>query len=279
MIVPAQAKPRQSLEIWPGQRALLVLPLSVGPNWNAGADLAQAITPVIRPELQNALKGTGKFSVTLPYRFDPIFRRAVADKRISEDEVSALVATPSLETANTVFSKLTFNQTPMVADVSLQELRIGGTQKAPTVQLQVSGKLYEVGGSGPFRSVVVTSRSFGGRTPQDRLQAAATDAFELLAAQFVAAPEEFKLPLPIAPVAPAATKPATGKAAAAKSATTKAGAPNTKVLTADDSTPGAMGAPASAPNAMSPTGGLIPQLPPAQPPLGIAVPQEPTLAK
>ena len=275
---PAPAAPRQKLQLWPGQRVLLVLPLHVGSDWNAGPELAEAIQPLVRPLLQQALTATGKFSVTLPYRFDPILRRAVADKRVADDAVAALINTPSLETAQTVFSSLTFNQTPMVADVQLEELRIGGTPKKPTVQLQVSGKLYEVGGSGPFRNVVVTSRAFEGRTPEARLQAAANDAFVEIARQFVAPPEAFELPLPAAPTpAPGAaampgkkgTTDDAGMMGGANPAASSGTAPRTGMPNAPG-TPNAMGAKA---------GGFVPVLPSAQPPLGIAVPQEPTLAR
>lgn len=269
LLVSAQAKPRQTLEIWPGQRVLLVLPLSVGPDWNAGPELAEAIQPVVRPQLQQAFADTGKFSVTVPYRFDPIFRRAVAEKKINEDIMKALIDTPSLETAQPVLSQLTFDQPPMVAEVQLQELRVGGTQKDPTVQLQVSGKLYEVGGSGPFRNVVVTSRAFGGRTPEARLQAAAADAFHDIAAQFIAPPETFQLPLP-----------AGGASAMAGGKNSGVGSTNANPTTPAPNS-GTAGTSNSMPNTMPSSGGrlVIPQLPPAEPPLGIAVPQEPTLAQ
>lgn len=272
------ARRRPMLEIWPGRRVLLVLPLKIGPDWNAGPELAQAIQPLVRPQLQQALTDTDKFSVTLPYRFDPVLRRAVSDKKLSDDVVSALIANPSLETALPVFSSLTFNQTPMVADVQLEELRVGGTAKAPTVQLQVSGKLYEVGGNGPFRNVVVTSRAFGGRTPEARLQAAAADAFREMAMQFIEPPEAFQLPALVAP-APAtsagAATPATGEA----SGKMLTGEPTADSAMAGSATPKA---PAATPNSSAPTGqggSIIPQLPPAQPPLGVAVPQEPTVAR
>ena len=285
----AQAAPRRKLEIWPGQRVLLVLPLQIGPDWNAGPELGEAIKPLIKPALQQALTGTGKFSVTLPYRFDPIFRRAVADKRITEDVVTNLLSDPSLATAQTALSQLTFEQVPMVAQVQVEELRVGGTPKEPTVQLQMSGKLYEVGGDGPFRNVVVTSRPFGGRTPEARLQAAATDAFNEIARQFVEPPAEFQLPLP---VAPAPTAPADGKNPATTTTDNANGGGGSQAVETPNpvaSTPntkpapntGAMGAMPPSSGAMAPKAGapFIPQLPPAQPPLGIAVPTEPTLAR
>ena len=285
---PAQAAPRRKLEIWPGQRVLLVLPLQIGPDWNAGPELGEAIKPLIKPTLQQALTSTGKFSVTLPYRFDPIFRRAIADKRITEDVVTNLLSDPSLATAQTALSQLTFEQVPMVAQIQVEELRVGGTPKEPTVQLQMSGKLYEVGGNGPFRSVVVTSRPFGGRTPEARLQAAATDAFNEIARQFVEPPAEFQLPIPVAPV-PVNTADGKTPATTTTTASNIGGSQVMEKTNPNAPTPaapptpgtGAMGAmpPSSGAMATTPGAPFIPQLPPTQPPLGIAVPAEPTLAR
>ena len=159
----AQAAPKPKLEIWSGQRVLLVLPLTIGPDWNGGAELAEALKPIMRPVLQRELIDTDKFSVTLPYRFDPILRRAVVENRIADDIMTPFLSTPSLETAQPVFNQLKFEQVPMVTQIQLEELRVGGTPKKPTLQLQASGKLYEVGGSGPFRTVVVTSNPAEGK--------------------------------------------------------------------------------------------------------------------
>ena len=260
---PAQAAPKKpALELWPGQRVLLVLPLTVGSDWNGGPELADALKPLVRPALQQALTDTDKFSITLPYRFDPILRRAVAENRISQDTITPFLDTPSLETAQPVFSQLKFEQVPMVTQVQLEEIRVGGTAKKPTAQLQVSAQLYEVGGSGPFRTVVVTSNPAEGRTPEERLLNASTDAFEQIAAFFVKAPDSFQLPASLdivadsAPVAP-------GRAGA----TSATGAPNMAPIVA---------APApkmdsTKPNAMAPQAGMsvIPRLPVGEPPLGV----------
>lgn len=253
------------LEVWPGQRVVMVLPLQVGADWKPSPELTDAILPLMRPQLLRALSDTGKFSVTVPYRLDPILRRAVLDSRVPQETITALIDTPSLANAQSVLSKLTFNQAPMVAELQLEDLRVGGTPQKPTVALQVSGKLYEVGGSGPFRSVVYTSRSFGGKTPEARLQAAADDAFRYIAREFVKPPESFQLALNAA-TSPA---PAMDKMAPPKTATPPAtSAPKTMPSTAPPT-------PAPAPL----KGTLIPTLPPAQPPLGLAVPGEPTMAR
>ena len=266
----AQAKPKQVLELWPGQRVLLVLPLTIGPDWNGGPELAEAVKPLVRYDLQRAFTDTNKFSLTLPYRFDPILRRAVVENRISQDIITPFIDSPSLATAEPVFTKLKFEQVPMVTQVQLEELRVGGTTKTPTLQMQVSAKLYEIGGSAPFRSIVVTSNSVEGRTPEERLQKAAADAFNQIAAYFVKAPDSFQLP---------ASLTAERDAATAKEQAAKGMMKNGK------STPsiGAMAPPASPNdvNGMAPRTGaaMIPVLPAGDPPLGIEPGREKALGR
>ena len=260
----AQAKPKQVLEIWPGQRVLLVLPLTVGPDWNGGPELAEAVKPLVRPSLQQALTDTGKFSITLPYRFDPILRRAVVENRISQDIITPFIDAPSLQTAQPVFTQLRFDQVPMVTQVQLEELRVGGTTQKPTLQMQVSAKLYEIGNGNPFRSIVVTSDPAEGRTPEARLQNAAADAFEQIAEYFVKAPDSFQLPASLIAENNAAT--AGGNAQNANPvAPTKPVAP--------------VATPSVRPNGVAPRRGaaMIPVLPAGEPPLGIAAGGEKTL--
>ncbi len=249
----AQAKPKQMLELWPGQRVLLVLPLQIGPDWNGGPELAEAVKPLVRPYVQQALTDTGKFSITLPYRFDPILQRAAVENRISPDIITPFLEAPSLASAQPVFTNLKFEQVPMVAEIQLEEIRVGGTAKKPTAQVQMSGKLYEIGGSGPFRSVVVTSDAMEGRTPEARLQAAASNASRQIAALFVQAPDTFKLPDSLQ--IKEDPQPATG-------ADNKTPAPP-KAMTPTT--------PAMQPNGTAPRNGLspIPVLPPTTPPLGV----------
>ncbi len=253
----AQAAPKMNksvLEIWPGQRVLLVLPLTIGPDWNGGPELAEAVKPLVRSELQNAFTQTGKFSVTLPYRFDPILRRAVSDNLLSQDDVvTPFVSAPSLATAEPVFSKLKFEQVPMITQVQLEELRVGGSTQKPTLQLQVSAKLYEIGGGGPVNSVVVTSNPAEGATPEARLQNASADAFKQVAAFFVKPPASFELPASLTNT----RKDGMDKGMMGKD---KMG------MDANSKTP-AM----ATPNAMAPQSGMpmIPVLPAGNPPLGI----------
>jgi hypothetical protein len=273
LTAPAQAKPKpQVLEIWPARRVLLVLPLSVSTNWNSDAALGQAIIPLAAPELQRELTETGKFSITLPYRFDPVLRRGLVEKRIAENDISALIATPTLATARPVIEKLAFDQPVMAADVKLEELRVGGTAKEPTVQLRVSGQLFEQGNPNPIKSVSITSDPMPGRTPSDRLRAAAGNAFSLLAAEFVAPPAAFDLPAPIE-VAPPETAPAPGapaNGAPAPGAPATAGAILANPGTPRAATPAPM-SPVSRPNPLTTAPGtpLVPMLPTGQPPLGV----------
>lgn len=266
-------KKAPQLEIWPGRRVLLVLPLTPSTNWNADPALGRAIVPLTNQELQRELTETGKFSITLPYRFDPILRRALVEKRVAENDISALIATPTLETARPVIDKLAFEQPVMFADIKLEELRVGGTPKEPTVQIQASGRLFEQGNPNPVKSVVITSNPQTGKTPSERLRAAASDAFSQIAAEFVAAPPAFELPIPVAPVeeAPVAGAPATGAATGGATVGTP-GAP------APAPRPAPM-SPVAKPNAIpsAPGAPLVPQLPAGQPPLGVGAGPENTV--
>jgi hypothetical protein len=278
---PGQTQSRNAtstLELWPGQRVVLVLPLTLGADWNAEKDLGEAILNLVQPEVGRALARTGKFSPTLPYRFDPILRRAVIENRVSDADITTLIATPTLQTAQPILTALSFDQPAMVADVKLEELRVGGTAKTPTVQLQMSGRLYDSTGN-LFRTIAVTSRSFAGKTPQDRLSAAASQGLAELANRLVDPPDTFALPLPPTPTpgpSPTARPSATNRPSAPSTPSTGTITPLTPVL------PGSGGVIATPPNSIAPSQGgadFVPQLPPAQPPLGLAVPDEPVGAR
>lgn len=273
-----QAAPKPQLQIWPDRRVLLVLPIQISPTWNADAQLGQAILPLAQPQLQQAFAATGKFSVTLPYRFDPVLRRGLTEKQLAENDIKTMLSAPTLVNSRPVIDKLNFEQPIMTTEVFLEELTIGGDSKKPTVQLQVSGKLYEQGNPNPIRSETFRSRAMVGKTPSDRLNAAAKDAFSGLAAIFVEPPAAFDLPAPIeaAPraqsgsknTAPLAGIPAGGTPMAESSAS---GSPATN----GGNSPAPM-APAplpstATPNTLPATPGapLVPQLPASEPPLGV----------
>lgn len=272
----AQAAPKMkksALEIWPGQRVLLVLPITIGPNWNGGPELAEAVKPLVRSRLQSALTDTGKFSVTLPYRFDPILRRAVSDNLISDDIVAPFVSAPSRATAEPIFSKLKFEQVPMITQVQLEELRVGGTTQKPTLQLQVSAQLYEIGGGGPVNSIVITSNPAEGATPEARLQNASADAFHQVAAFFVKPPTSFELPASLTD----ARKDEMDKEQMGKDKMGMDKMGKDKMgMDGKNKTP-AM----ATPNAMAPQAGMpmIPVLPAGEPPLGIDAGNEKALGR
>ena len=284
----SHAAPKPQLQIWPDRRVLLVLPLQVSPTWNADPQLGQAILPLAQPQLQQALTGTGKFSLTLPYRFDPVLRRGLTEKQLAENDITAFQAAPTLASSRPVIDKLNFDQPVMTTEVFLEELTIGGTAKKPTVQIQVSGKLYQQGafnetGARDAPILVKTesyrSQAATGRTPSDRLIAAAKDAFNGLAAAFVEPPAAFDLPAPIE-VAPVK---ADARSGANATASTGSGASSASAAT---STPPPAAPPAAlpstaTPNALPATPGapLVPQLPAAQPPLGVTAGQDTTTGR
>lgn len=267
------APKKPQLEIWPDRRVLLVLPMQLAPTWNADAQLGQAILPLAQPQLQQALAATGKFSVTLPYRFDPVLRRGLTEKQLAENDITKLLATPTLENSRPVIDKLNFDQPIMTTEVFLEELTIGGDAKKPTVQLQVSGKLYEQGNPNPVKSETYRSKPLGGKTPSERLIAAARDAFGGLAMIYVEPPAAFDLPAPLEVAAPDKTgsngKPTDPATSSAASPSTGMGGSNASA--APSVTPPAPLPPISTPNTLPATPGalVVPQLPAAEPPLGV----------
>jgi hypothetical protein len=354
--------PVNQLQIWPGQRALIVLPLQINPNFLNGdsetpviapvtttpnpamappvapvsppatgsgdgsapltaapdagmmagvpsssgsGELASALVPLVSAQLSRSLQNTGKFSLTLPYLFDPLLRRALEDQQLSADELDTFVKTPTLEAAQATLPKLSLDQPGMVAKIALENLQVGGTPQSPTVQVRMHGDLYQVVPGAKrvvdgaqqndppvttlFRSITVTSKDFPGRTPEDRLRAATGQAFDDIAAAFIERPSEFQLPLPIAPPTSAT---GTGKGTPGKAGMVKPGSkgtgtmgrgttgtgsgtmPNGTMVPLTPAVPGT--APLTAPNVLSPAPNtpVAPTLPPATPPLGLNVPAQ-----
>jgi len=120
----ARKAPAPVLEVWPGQRVVMLLPLKLGEGWNADPALDDAILGQAEYQLRMALLATRKFSVIQPYRFSPILQRAVQDRRITQPELDSLVENPSVETATVVLEKLGFDRKPMIADFTLEEVRV-----------------------------------------------------------------------------------------------------------------------------------------------------------
>lgn len=278
----AHAAPKPQLQIWPDRRVLLVLPLQVAPTWNADPQLGQAILPLAQPQLQQALTETGKFSVTLPYRFDPVLRRGLTEKQLAENDITTLLSSPTLANSRPVIDKLNFEQPVMTTEVFLEELTIGGDSKKPTVQLQVSGKLYEQGNPNPVKSESYRSQAIGGKTPSERLIAAARDAFRGLAMIYVEPPAAFDLPAPIEVAPPAANgKNGNGKASTPATGAITSGATNAGSATPLPATPPAPLPSTATPNALPSTPGapLVPQLPAGEPPLGVAAGADTTVGR
>ncbi|MBW3635538.1 MAG: hypothetical protein KY445_03600 [Armatimonadetes bacterium] len=275
LTVPAHAAPKTKkvapprlISAWPARRVLLVLPVTPSATWAGTPELGSAIGPLVQPELQEALSATGKFSPTIPHRFNPLLRRGLEEKRLAETDITPFVAAPTLETARAIVDKLAFEQPLMIADVRLEELVTGGTPNAPTVLLRVSGRLYEQGKPEPVESIEVISRPSGGKTPEARISAAAEQAFRELANGFVMSPviPEFSALMP-APgkLVRAGVRPATP--------TLPGAMPGTPTM---PSTPPTI----ATPNRIAPTPGTptVPQLPPPVPPLGVAAGGEATVA-
>jgi len=218
LTTPAQAVPVKGLvgrEPWPSKRVVLVLPLQLGESWNADRNAGTMLLPQAQDRLYEALTATGKFSVIEAHRFNPILNRAVNDKKVTPDQFDALVQSPSLETAREVLSTMTFTQQPVIADFRLEEVRASGADKRQVLQVQVSGRLYEVTNPVAYKAIVVTSNPVarGKFSALDTAVAAATNAFKQIAVQFVAPLPDFEFSAVEAPPSetppPAETAPPT----------------------------------------------------------------------
>lgn len=260
------------------------------------SELAVALVPLVSGQLSRSLQNTGKFSLVSPSRFDPLLRRASAEAAVSDDDITTFVNTPTLGAAQTMLPKLTLDQPGMVAQVALENLQVGGTVQAPTVQVRMHGDLYQVAPGAAatdpprvslFRSITVTSKPFPGKTPEDRLRAATGQAFNDISAAFVEPPTEFQLPLPIAPPVPAGGATTSGNGAKmsggpAGGSTSPSGKGMSSHGTGSKGTmvplaPAVPGAPTiTPPSKLSPNNGgpIAPMLPPATPPLGLNVPTQ-----
>ncbi len=182
-------------EVWPGRRLVMLLPLQLSDNWNADVRWGQTLLRPCEAQLRKALENTGKFSVVQPYRFDPILQRALLDKRIAKDQVEDLVTNPSLQSASSILGNLGFELTPMIAEFRLEEVRASGSEKAPSIQVQVLGKLYPLNSQEADQTKVFTSDPEPYRVSQfDTVINAATNAFRMVSAEFVKPITEAVLP-------------------------------------------------------------------------------------
>jgi hypothetical protein len=269
----AAAAPVAVRELWAGQRVLMLLPLGLGEGWNSTDAVGAAVLPEAGQRLRSILEGTGKFSVIEGHKFSPILMRAVQERRITKAQLDALLADTTLGNARIVLSKIGFENAPFIADFRLEEVRAGGTKSKPTVQMQVSARLYELGGQTASNTVVVTSKAVsGGKNDLERMLLAAQDAFAQATAQLLTPPSD-TIVLPRATPEPKGKKPV----------------PPAPVMTPVsppvEPTPVQPPAPSvTLPGDVSITGASdrgssgVPQLPAPEPPLGIAVPDAPTVA-
>jgi hypothetical protein len=228
-----------SIEPWPGRRVLLMLPLQIGAGFNADRAFGQAILSRAEAQLQDELESTGKFSVIRAHRFSPLLQRALQEKRVSADEAENVIeGLPpgaamdavddpiTVQGATTFLQRFTFDQLPMVAQFSLEEVRSSSVQGRPGVQAQVSGRLYEQGNPVALKSPVLTSEVFTkGRNNIDRYLDATRQAFGAIAGTFVAPLED--VVLPTTPITGAAAAMQAPVAAPATPADTSMGAVNT----------------------------------------------------
>jgi hypothetical protein len=212
-------------EPWPAQRVILLLPLQFGTGWNVDRERAAFILPDAEQKLQQALQRTGKFSTTQLHRYNSIFLRAVQEKALTKEQVSSLLAAPTVDAVQAAMGKIHFDQPPLIAEVTMDEVTTEAGAPIPTVRAQVTGKLYEVSDPTPVKSVVVTSAAqplyyaakrgknpvYVRRSAAERILTAADNAFGQIATEFVKPLEEIILPEPIAPPADTAIVPADGE--------------------------------------------------------------------
>lgn len=275
-IAPAQAaKAGSGIEPWQGRRVLLLLPLQLGEGFNADRAFGQAILSRAESLLQQQLQATGKFSVIQVHRFSPLIQRGLQEKRLTEAQVADFLKAQTLENANTFLSQFVFDRPAMIADFRLEEVRAISDPKRPSVQVQVSGRLYGAGNPIAIKSPVFTSEpARTGRNNIERFLAAANNAFMQAAMEMVAPLQDIEFPN----VEPAPAAVGTATPAAPNTATPNAGAPASgtpDATTSANPAPVAGDRPITGSSSAS-SAGSVPQLPPARPPLGITVPNAPT---
>ncbi len=185
-----------AIEPWPGRRVLLLLPLQLGPGFNADHSFGEAILSRAEALLQEQLDATGKFSVIRAHRFSPMIQRALQEKRLTEAQADDAIKDRVDTTTATAFLKqFTFDQVPLIAQFSLEEVRASGTFQRPGVQAQVAGRLYELDNPVALKAPVLTSNPITkGRNNIDRYLDAAREAFGDVAAEFTAPLEDIVLP-------------------------------------------------------------------------------------
>lgn len=178
-----------AIEAWPGQRVMLVLPLALGANWNADPALGHALLLDGESNLERALQQTGKLSVLQLQRNNPVFQRALQDKVVTNDDLmtwAPVDAPPSLDSARQALGKLqsSFTQAPLIGEFAVEEIRSSGEMRRPSVQVQVSGRMYDGTNVVPLKNISVTSNPVSsGRDTLKAIRLATNNAFQQVAAQ------------------------------------------------------------------------------------------------
>ena len=278
--IAARKGPRL-LQAWPGRRVVLLLPVHLSDHLNIPQDFAEALVPTEQVYLRDALEGTGKLSVIMPFKFNPVLVRAVQEKRVSQDELNTFLGNPTVDGGRDLLGKITFDQAPLIADFTLEEIRPGGTTANPTLQVQITGHLYSLESPDATpKTVVITSDSVKQRaTTAEAILEAVANAFGQAAGELVRGPEDLQLARP----EPVRSQPAPKPVATPKPTPVPTEAPTPAPTEAPTPTP--VPTPATAvtqvmPSAPMPGAGgnssNPPVLPAPAPPLGITVPQTPT---
>ncbi len=186
-------------EPWAEQRVVLLMPLQLGPGWNLDKTKSSKLLSEAEGKLQLALQRTGKLSTTQLHRYNPLILRGVQEKLYTKEQAAALIATPTVDGLQKALAPMRFDQEPLIAVVTLDEVATQPGESNTDVVLTATGKLYDMSSATPIREVIVTSRGYSlykqdkrkgkrvliRRTPRERLMLAADSAFTRIAEDFV----------------------------------------------------------------------------------------------
>lgn len=231
---PVQARSKKTAPTLPtpvvlphGKRVLFLLPVQLGTGWNGNTVFTREFLPKASRALKDALRATGRYSLVEATRYDPIIQRGLADEAFTADEYEALLKEPTIENANAIVSKMTFDRLPKLGFSDAPQVmqvvldRFPAQTGRPSVQLVA--KLYDSGLTVPTRTLTVIAglQNKNGLTPPQLTLASTTAGLNRIAEEFAKGPAEAEfpfLPSPVLPVAPAATA-ATDAPATPESAT------------------------------------------------------------
>lgn len=199
-----------------GKRVLFVLPLQLGTGWNANSVFTREFVPQATRALKNAFRATGRYSLVEAVRSDPIVQRGLADELFTVEEYEALLKEPTIENANAIVSKMTFDQTPKLRFSDTPQVmqivmdRFPAQTGRPSVQ--IVARLYDIGLTVPTRTLTVIAgiQNVNGLAPPQLTLASTTAGFNRLALEFAKPAAEAELPFLPSPVLPAAPAAAAG---------------------------------------------------------------------